>query len=398
MTRLSFILVLFTLGCKSIITTHSTSVEDYQPLSESEIDSINQVLIQGIEPIENPPVFSTAEPIEFSEGMLDVIKADSFTFIGVGDMMLGTNFPSADYLPKNQGKDLLSPVADFLRSADVTFGNLEGVILNEGGTPKNCNNPETCYIFRSPEYMIRNLLDAGFDVLSTANNHVNDFGLAGRTNTAKVLSEYGVPFAGFNTHPYSIFEKNGLKIGFAAFAPHSGTMSFFDIKTATEIVSMLDKETDIVIVSFHAGAEGKDAQHILRKEEKFLGANRGDVYKFSRTMIDAGADIIFGHGPHVTRAVDLYKNRFIAYSLGNFCTYNRFNLQGVNGYAPAIKVYTNKQGEFLKAEVLSIIQYRPGGPVPDKNNNAFKLIQQLTNSDIPEANLRFDSNSIFKKN
>lgn len=330
----------------------------------------------------------------YEEGLRSFIY-DSISIIGVGDIMMGTNYPSNAYLPPNEGKDLLKPVSDWLRNADLTFGNLEGVILNDGGNPKNCRNPETCYIFRSPENYIQHLIDAGFDVLSTANNHVNDFGYVGRQNTARVLTDYHVPFAGFNTHPSVIFEENGVTYGFAAFAPHSGTMSFFDTQTASKIVAELKSKTDIVIVSFHAGAEGRDHQHVPKKTETFLGANRGDVYRFSRLMIDAGADVIFGHGPHVTRAVDLYKGRFIAYSLGNFCTYRRFNLSGVNGYAPAIKVYTNLLGEFQKADVLSIVQYRPGGPIPDPNHNAFKLIEKLTRSDIPESNLKFEGNSIY---
>ncbi len=397
MARISIILLLIAFGCQSVGTI--TSDNHSSPISDQELEEIANYIEELSEELPDDTIpENSPEVLPFTEDMKLVMDADSFTIIGVGDMMLGTNFPSENYLPANQGRNLLAPVKEYLQSADVTFGNLEGVVLNEGGTPKNCNNPETCYIFRSPEYMVERLIEAGFDVVSTANNHVNDFGVVGRTNTAKVLNELNLPFAGFNTHPYTIFESGGLKIGFAAFAPHSGTMSFFDIKGAKEIVTMLDQQTDIVIVSFHAGAEGKEAQHVPRKEERFLGANRGDVYKFSRDMIDAGADILFGHGPHVTRAVDLYKNRFIAYSLGNFCTYNRFNLQGVNGYAPIIKVYTNKEGEFLKAEVLSITQNRPGGPEPDSGHHAYNIIKQLTQEDIPEAPLKFSNNAIFKSN
>ena len=69
-------------------------------------------------------------------------------------MMLGTNYPSKSYLPANGGKDLLAAVVDTLRNADLTFGNLEGTILNSGGTAKRCNNPAACYVFRSPESYI----------------------------------------------------------------------------------------------------------------------------------------------------------------------------------------------------------------------------------------------------
>ena len=114
-------------------------------------------------------------------------------------------------------------------------------------------------------------------------------------------------------------------------------------------------------------------------------------------MIDAGADIVFGHGPHVTRAIDLYKERFIAYSMGNFCTYGRFNLKGSTGVAPIIKVSVNKKGEFLAAQIFSIKQLGEGGPEPDAENGALKEIIELTATDIPECNLMIDSNGIVKK-
>ncbi len=106
---------------------------------------------------------------------------------------------------------------------------------------------------------------------------------------------------------------------------------------AEEIVRHLADTCDIVIVSFHGGAEGANYQHVTKDYEMYYTENRGNVYSFAHRMIDAGADVIFGHGPHITRAVEVYNERFIAYSLGNFCTYGRFNLSGPNGIAPVIK-------------------------------------------------------------
>ena len=124
---------------------------------------------------------------------------DTVSIIGVGDMMIGTNYPDEKYLPPDSGKFVLSYTVDILSSSDLTFGNLEGVILNEGGSPKNCKNPKKCYIFRMPEYMTDNFVNAGFDLLSVANNHSGDFGLEGRENTGRVLDEKGINYAGFDT-------------------------------------------------------------------------------------------------------------------------------------------------------------------------------------------------------
>src|SRR5690554_7296187 len=90
----------------------------------------------------------------------------------------------------------------------------------------------------------------------------------------------------------------------------------------------------------------------------FYGEKRGDVFKFSRWVIYHGADIVFGHGPHVTRAMEVYKDRFIAYSLGNFATYGRFNLRGISGVAPIVHVYTHRDGTFIKGKLHSTKQDR----------------------------------------
>jgi poly-gamma-glutamate capsule biosynthesis protein CapA/YwtB (metallophosphatase superfamily) len=324
---------------------------------------------------------------------------ESFVVIGVGDMMLGTNYPSPSYLPPNGGKDLLTDVRDILRSADVTFGNLEGTILDSGGTPKTCRNPDVCYVFRSPESYVQHFVDAGFDFLSLANNHSGDFGPVGRQRTKAVLKEAGIAFAGLaGTDEYAIIERDGLKYGMAAFAPNTGTVSIHDLPKAKAIVSKLKAECDIVIVSFHGGAEGANHQNVPRKSETYYGENRGDVHKFSRAMVDAGADIIFGHGPHVTRAIELYKDRLICYSLGNFCTYGRFSLTGPAGIAPMIAVEVDRQGAFLSGQITPIYQQKTHGPKIDPQKRAIHKLIELTKADFPETPLEITTDGkILKK-
>ena len=99
-------------------------------------------------------------------------------------------------------------------------------------------------------------------------------------------------------------------------------------------------------------------------------------------MIDAGADIVFGHGPHVPRGMEVYKDRLIAYSLGNFCTYKKFGLSGILGIAPILKVYVNDKGEYQKCEIISIKQIKGGIPVIDPSKAAEKLINNLSNDDF----------------
>ncbi len=99
----------------------------------------------------------------------------------------------------------------------------------------------------------------------------------------------------------------------------------------------LKQQCDIVIVSFHGGGEGTGFEHVPFKIESYNNEKRGDVHAFAHNAIDAGADLILGNGPHVCRAMELYKNRLIAYSLGNFCTYRSVSVEGIGGLAPLLE-------------------------------------------------------------
>ena len=323
----------------------------------------------------------------------DSISKDSLiSIIGVGDIMLGSNYPSSAFLPPDDGLHLLDSVKDLLGTADVTFGNLEGTFLNSGGKPKRCNTPDHCVCFRMPEHYAEYLKNAGFDVVSTANNHSNDMGEEGRLSTMETLDRYSMKYAGYSNYPVTIFEKNGIKYGFTAFAPNTETQNLNDITNVRIIVSELKKQCKILIVSFHGGAEGYSAQRVLRRHEIFLGEDRGNVYEFAHEVIDAGADIVFGHGPHVPRAMELYKNKIIAYSLGNFCTYGKFSFSGPQGVAPILKVYLDTNGNFVKGNIYSFKQINRGVPVPDYDLNAVKIIKELTEKDFPESSLMINEN------
>lgn len=323
------------------------------------------------------------------------VPKDTLSIIGVGDIMMGTNYPDNKRLPPDNGAFLLKDVAGILHDADLTFGNLEGVLLNDGGTLKRCKDPSVCYAFRSPVAYVKNLTTAGFDVMSLANNHAGDFGDEGRRSSMAVLDSAGIYHAGQEARPYVLFTKDSVRYGFMAMAPNSGCVSLHDIAGARRIVQHLDSLSDIVIVSFHGGAEGTDFQHVPRKHEIFYGEDRGDVYDLARQMIDAGADIIFGHGPHVTRGIDVYKNRFIAYSLGNFCTYFGISISGVKGLAPIIKVYTSPTGEFYRAEIIPTYQTRESGVQPDASKRVTRVIRDLTEKDFPESGLQIDDAGII---
>lgn len=325
-----------------------------------------------------------------------VIK-DTISITAVGDMMIGSAFPTKSNLPKDDAIGSFDAVADFLKG-DIVFGNLEGCFLNSGNSTK-CKglNPNSCYAFRMPDRYGEVFKKAGFNVLSVANNHVGDFDAKGRKNTAKILDSLQIKYAGQLDKPFDIFEIDSVKYAFCAFAPNENTVSIKDIAGAKLLVAELKKQVDIVIVSFHGGGEGANFEHVTRKTEIFYKENRGNVYAFSHAVIDAGADVVLGHGPHVTRAVEVYKNKFIAYSLGNFATYGMFSLKGPNGFAPLLQLKLNAKGDFIYADVVSVKQDKINGLTVDENQTAFKKLKYLTEVDIPENTLKFENNRIALK-
>jgi hypothetical protein len=106
---------------------------------------------------------------------------------------------------------------------------------------------------------------------------------------------------------------------------------------------------------------------------------------------------VLGHGPHVPRALELYKNKLIAYSLGNFCTYGKFSIYGTQGIAPMLKIYLDKNGNFVKGKIYSFRQIDGGYPVPDPELKAAKLIKELTEKDFPETDLKINTEGEFYK-
>ncbi|MBU1100021.1 MAG: CapA family protein [Bacteroidetes bacterium] len=305
--------------------------------------------------------------------------------IAVGDIMLGTDFPR-DRLPASDGNYLLKEVNEILRSSDITFGNYEGVLLDGGKPRKICKDTTKCYLFRTPTRYVDNLQEAGFDLVSIANNHSNDFGESGIQSTIRSFEKVGIKYSG-PIGKTSVYSVNGLSVGFIAFATSPGMYSILNISSAIEAVKKLKNENDIVIVSFHGGAEGVEALHVKNEKEIAYGEDRGNVVDFSHSVIDAGADLVIGHGPHVPRALELYNTKLIAYSLGNFCTYEGFSLDGPKGLAPILRVNLNSEGDFVNGSITSAKQTRPYGPLIDKDNQAAKLIRKLTLDDFPTTKL-----------
>ncbi|MBN4080656.1 CapA family protein [Beggiatoa alba] len=303
--------------------------------------------------------------------------------------MLGTDYPD-DRLALHDGKRLLSGVSDILSRADITFGNLEGTFGVGGVAEKVCPDVRHCYVFRMPPRYVDYLRQAGFDVMSLANNHARDFGDSGRELTMQILDKAAIKHSG-SQGDIAEWSIKGVTVVLIAFAPFRGAHDFLDLAKVRETIKNLAKSYDIVLVSFHAGAEGDAYTHVPFQEEYFHGENRGDVVLFAHTAIEAGADVILGHGPHVPRAMELYQGRIIAYSLGNFCTTLGINVAGTNGLAPILSVIIDQDGLFKSGKIISAKQKRPGGPQIDQQHQATRLIKELTLQDFPLTPLEIDA-------
>lgn len=301
--------------------------------------------------------------------------------------MLGTDYPE-NHLPDDDGVSFLAELTPILSAADLTFGNLEGVLVDGGEPGKKCSNPDACYLFRSPTRYAEHFRDAGFDVLSLANNHARDFGEEGRTSTMEAIAAVGMLHSG-REGDFASLERKGLRIAVLAYAVTKNSNLLLDYELAERTVSEHAASHDIVIVSFHGGAEGQDATHLAFDEEEYYGEPRGDVVRFSRMVVDAGADLVIGHGPHVVRGMETYKGRLIAYSLGNFATYYGISVAGIKGLAPVLVTTLDGEGRFIEGEIISTVQLRPAGPSIDETARALKLIRKLSGEDFDQRSLRF---------
>jgi poly-gamma-glutamate capsule biosynthesis protein CapA/YwtB (metallophosphatase superfamily) len=310
---------------------------------------------------------------------------DEIIVTAVGDVMLGTTFPDDSALPPNDGADLLAEVTPFLKRGDVVYGNLEGPII-DGGTSAKCQGKAAgrCFAFRVPTRYGKYLKDAGFNAMGLANNHAMDFGLEGRASSRQVLDAMQIAHTG-EVGDIARLTVKGRSVAIIAFATYPGAYNLLDLEESLQAIRALKAESDLVIVGFHGGAEGATHQHVLEGDDTFLGEDRGDLRRFTHAAMDAGADLVLGSGPHVVRAMEIYKGKLIAYSLGNFATYGPFNLSAENGLSLVLEVHLAPDGTFLRGKAYPVKQEKPGGPKMDAEMKILPVLRGLSNADFKQT-------------
>ncbi len=298
----------------------------------------------------------------------------SFTLSAVGDTMLGYGTT----LAPNPGSYF-----DGVRSqitGDIRFANLEGTLTNQ--TSGKCTVLHTsCYEFRLPPSWARYFKHAGFTVVSDANNHAFDYWQAGLDDTVAALDRVGLAHTG-RTHEITYLRVRGITVAFIGVASYSDTGPLNDYPAARRLIHRADAHADAVVVAMHAGAEGVAALHLTGQEEVYGGENRGNPEQFAHMAIDAGADLIIGYSPHVLRAMEVYRGRLIAYSLGNFAGYHNFTTEGDLGVSGILQVRLAADGRFLGGRFVSTSLAGPGQPVLDSTGRGAALIEQLSRTDL----------------
>ena len=274
----------------------------------------------------------------------------TITLSAVGDIIMGV---AGAGMPANDGRDFFAKVKHLL-TADLVMGNMEEPLTVDTGYVK-CRPEQTrCNQFRVPPSYAEHLRDAGFHLLNQANNHGYDYGPKGYTNTQKALEAHGLRHTGARGQ-ITLIDVAGVRVAVLGFSPYPRDNSLIDLAAAKAVVEKAAAQADVVVIQVHWGAEGADRTHVRPGTEYFLGENRGDPIRFSHTVIDAGADLVIGHGPHTLRAMELYRGRLIAYSLGNFA--GGRGLKGDGSVFCQTPYRRDKQ-----APALDPLRGLPGGP------------------------------------
>ncbi|MFI6784046.1 CapA family protein [Micromonospora sp. NPDC050276] len=313
-------------------------------------------------------------------------QGGAISLSATGDIIMG-NAPSR--LPAAGGKGFFDSVEQALK-ADLVMGNLEEPLTVDTGTGKCGANSTRCFQFRAPPEYAAHLRDAGFDVLNQANNHGYDYGPKGYENTQKALKKYDLEHTGAPDE-ITVVDVKGVKVAIAGFSSYVWSNSLVDIAKAKTVVAKAATMADLVVVQVHMGGEGADKTRVKPGTEMFLGENRGDPVKFSHAMIDAGADLIVGHGPHVLRGMEFYQGRLIAYSLGNFAGGgNSLSNDGRLGWGGVLKVSLKPDGSWAGGSFTSTYMNSAGKPTMDPDDRGLGLVTELSRTDFPKGGARLD--------
>ena len=301
------------------------------------------------------------------------------TVMMVGDINLG----------RQLGRQLVAGRKDFpfqyvrseLSGADITFGNLESQISDQQGQTEGSSN----YVFTGPPQGADELANAGFDVVSTANNHAWDYGERAMRETLSNLKRVGIAAAGTGenieeAYQAAIIERNGWRVAVLGVtgifnspfetSPARNHVAWADpVLVSLRIKELKRDGADVVIVSYHGGVE-------------YSPTPTDETRAFVRGCIDAGADVVVGHHPHVTQGVEFYKGKPIFYSLGNF-VFKQFDPWTDRGLA--VRMTFRDTGAPTVAYLPVAVDFQPRFLSASDGAALIARVRELSGGSLPES-------------
>ncbi|MDP3954309.1 MAG: AmmeMemoRadiSam system protein B [bacterium] len=283
----------------------------------------------------------------------ELSKTGGATMIFTGDIMLSRSV--GDLMEKQGDYNLpFANIADFLKNADLAFGNLENPVSSRG------KKVGSIYSFRADPRVVEGLKYAGFDILSIANNHMWDYGREAFLDTMTHLTGAGIDFTGGGlnfeeAHRPVVKNVKGTRVAFLAYTEflqsavagnESAGITNWNSEQIKKDIITAKQQSDLVVVSFHWGDEYQ-TNHNPKQEQ------------FAKAAIDAGADLIIGHHPHVIQEVEQYKNGWIAYSLGNFIFDQQFSEATTSGLMLEVTIENDEIKDVNKIGVKINRDFQP---------------------------------------
>jgi hypothetical protein len=322
-----------------------------------------------------------------------------------GDVTLGTNLDTTwvatararlgrPVAPLPSPDSLLAPIAPLLADADVVLLNVEGAIGDGPPERRKCApGSSVCFAFRSPPAAagaLRRVAPQAEVVGNLANNHARDAGDGGWRTTARLLRDAGVAVTGQDTLATVVVTPRGDTLAVLGFSAWAGP-SVHDLDAVRRHVSRAAGAYRRVVVSMHMGAEGARAVRTLDAREVAFGEDRGNPVAFARAAVEAGADLVIGHGPHVVRAAEWRAGALVFYSLGNLVTYGPFTLSEPQNRGALACAELDADGRVLAAELRATRQAQPGLVRVDSLGTAALLVDRLGREDFPATGARVDT-------
>jgi poly-gamma-glutamate capsule biosynthesis protein CapA/YwtB (metallophosphatase superfamily) len=308
-------------------------------------------------------------------GKADSLSSKVFSIAAVGDLMLGA---AAESTIVANGVDYpFQYTTNILSAADIAVANLEAPLTASG-----IRFLDKKYTFKVIPDFIQGIKNAGFDVLTLANNHIADWGCEGLSNTLAILDSNRLIHcgAGVNVHRACepvLLEKSAVKIAFIGFSltfPEEFWASdsvcgtcFATESRIHEVITKAKAQARLVVVCFHWGAEKSTIPKDYQKQ-------------FGHLAVDSGADLVIGHHPHVLQGLELYKNRLIAYSLGNFV----FGSNSQTSRDSAILVATVGSAGIIQAVIHPIsvyndqVHFRPEIMTGSEKDRVISVLNELS--------------------